>query len=176
MGSHAMFGTVLSHAMRRVITIRVLMMACAVGFGWAPASAQIDLSGSWAPRMHEDWFERGPGRDFVDYTGLPLPDEARAKALTWLPTVYAMQERQCILLSPYVTAFEPQGLRIWSEMEDGRVIAWKVGGTIEHAIITIWMDGRSEPSSNEPYAFSGFTTGTWEGDTLTAYTTHCNGQ
>jgi len=151
------------------------MVACAIGLGWVPAFAQIDLSGSWAPRMHEDWFERGPGRDFVDYTGLPLTDEARAKALTWLPTVYAMQERQCLQLSPYVTAFEPQGMRIWSEMEDGRVVAWKVGGTPEHAPFTIWMDGRPEPSPNEPYSFAAFTTGVWEGDTLTATTTHLKG-
>ena len=49
----------------------------------APAAAQVDLTGSWASRMHEDWFERGPGRDLGDYTGAPLNDEARALALSY---------------------------------------------------------------------------------------------
>ena len=139
----------------------------------APVSAQIDLTGSWASRMYEDWPERGPGRDTVDYSGLPLTDEGRAKALKWQQAVYNMIERQCLLLSPYVTAFEPQGLRIWSELDaNGRVTAWKVGGTIEHAIISIWMDGRPRPSPNAPYFFDGFSTGRWEGDTLVVTTTH----
>lgn len=158
--------------MTAVQRIRVATLACALALVSSPALAQIDLTGSWGPRMHEDWMERGPGRDIVDYTGLPLNDEARAKALKWEQTVYTMMERQCLLLSPWVNAFMPQGLRIWSETEDGRVIAWHVGGTIEKAITTIWMDGRPRPSDNALYSFSGFTTGTWEGDTLVAYTTH----
>jgi hypothetical protein len=159
--------------MRREILRRACVFgAVALASLGTPAFAQIDLTGSWAPRMHEDWMERGPGRDIIDFTGLPLTDEGRAKALKWEQTVYTMIERQCLLLSPYVTAFEPQGLRIWSESEDGRIIAWKLGGTIEHAIITIWMDGRPHPSDNALYSFSGFSTGTWEGDTLTVRTTH----
>ena len=34
------------------------------------------------------------------------------------------------------------------------------------------MDGRPHPSPNAFYPFSVFTTGEWQGDTLTAYTTH----
>ena len=36
----------------------------------------------------------------------------------------------------------------------------------------IWMDGRPHPSQYAPHSHGGFTTGTWEGDTLTAVTTH----
>ena len=36
----------------------------------------------------------------------------------------------------------------------------------------IWMDGRPHPSKYAPHSHSGFTTGAWEGDTLTAVTTH----
>jgi hypothetical protein len=34
------------------------------------------------------------------------------------------------------------------------------------------MDGRPHPSANAPHERGGFTTGTWEGDTLVTYTTH----
>ncbi|MFY9689646.1 MAG: hypothetical protein WAJ86_06905, partial [Candidatus Acidiferrales bacterium] len=37
-----------------------------------PVSAQIDPSGEWAPRFHEDWLERIPGPEIGDYLGLPI--------------------------------------------------------------------------------------------------------
>jgi hypothetical protein len=36
----------------------------------------------------------------------------------------------------------------------------------------IWMDGRPHPSKNAPHDQTGFTTGVWSGDVLTATTTH----
>jgi hypothetical protein len=120
-----------------------------------PAFAQIDLTGSWAPRMHEDWMERCCGRDLVDYTGLPLNDDARAKALSWDASLNSLRERQCLLFSPWAGQFQPQ-----------------MSGNVQKDVITIWMDGRPHPSANAFYPFSGFTTGRWEGDTLTVRTTH----
>ena len=38
--------------------------------------------------------------------------------------------------------------------------------------MTIWMDGRPHPSKDAPHDQTGFTTGTWDGDVLTAVTTH----
>ena len=35
----------------------------------APASAQVELGGSYAIRMHEDYIERGPGSFMGDFTG-----------------------------------------------------------------------------------------------------------
>ena len=138
-----------------------------------PATAQIDLTGSYASRMHEDWFERGPGRDLGDYTGIPLNDEARAMALKYEPTLLAMRERQCLPYSPYAWSFQPTGFLMWSEIDaSGRVIAWKAGGNTMRPVLTIWMDGRPHPSPNAFSDGSGFTTGTWEGDTLTTYTTN----
>jgi hypothetical protein len=138
-----------------------------------PAFAQIDLTGSWTVRMHEDWIERCCGRDVVDYTGLPLTDEGRALALLYSPTIYAMRERQCLLFSPYSLQFWPHSIQMWSELDSqGRVVAWRMSGVVERDGLTVWMDGRPHPSPNAFYPFSGFTTGTWEGDTLTTYTTH----
>ena len=47
-----------------------------------PASAQVNLGGEWAPRMHEDQPDRGPGPELGDYTGLPINDGARLAADT----------------------------------------------------------------------------------------------
>ena len=44
----------------------------------APAYAQIELTGSYAPILYEDYIERGPGSDLGDFTGMPLTDEGRA--------------------------------------------------------------------------------------------------
>ena len=159
-----------SNAMRRTVLAGLLCALLLAGV--RPASAQIDLTGSWEPRLYEDYIERGPGSDLGDFTGIPLNDEARAKALLYTSNIPSMIERQCLHLSPWVMMYRPLGLRIWGEVEDGRIVAWKLGGDYLRDTITIWMDDRPHPSPNALYPSAGFTTGTWQGDTLTARTTH----
>ena len=48
----------------------------------APAFAQVDFSGEWAPRFWEDQPERVPGPELGDYLGLPINDAARLRADT----------------------------------------------------------------------------------------------
>jgi hypothetical protein len=139
-----------------------------------PAFAQFDLSGQWSDRYHEDWPERIPGPDTMDLTGLPLSDAGRAKADSWNVSVQTLPERQCI---PHPAPYGLQGpanLHIWSETNpsSGRPLAWYIYGTFGRATLTIWMDGRPHPSPNALHTYEGFTTGEWEGDTLTTYTTH----
>ena len=138
------------------------------------AFAQVDLSGSWAARNHEDALERGAGPYAVDYTGLPLNEDGRAKALSYSASQYSMIERQCAMWPPFYLVLGPFGMKIWNDTEPvgGTTIAWKIGGWEDRAPTTIWMDGRSHPSSSALHERGGFTTGTWDGDTLVAYTTH----
>lgn len=147
------------------------LLAAAFGI---PAHAEIDLNGNWQSRQHEDWIERGPGPDPVDYTGLALTPEGRAKALSYTAAQLGMSERQCLYYVPHYVVFGPQGVKIWSEHDHvtGRVIAWKISAAVDRDVITVWMDGRPHPGPSTPHTFSGFTTGKWEGDTLTTYTTH----
>src|SRR5713226_2378402 len=152
---------------------RVVMCACALLLTSVPASAQIELAGSYVPLLYEDYIERGPGSDLGDFTGMPLNDEARAKALLYTSNLPSTIERQCLAQAPWVGMYRPLGLRIWSEVDrDDRVVAWKLEGDYLRDTITIWMDGRPHPSPNAWHPSAGFTTGKWEGDTLTAYTTH----
>ena len=153
----------------RILACSLVVLSCG-----APAFAQVDLNGGWTSRQYEDWIERAPGPDPVDYLGLPLNDAGRAEALMYTSSELEMYERQCRYYSPQYVVFGPQGLRIWSETDPvrGNVVAWKISAAIDRDIITIWMDGRPRPSENALYPFSGFTTGEWQGDTLVAYTTH----
>ena len=52
----------------------------------------MELAGSWAARNNE--FLAGDGFP-VDYTGMPLNDEGRTKALSYSESQLAMVERQC---------------------------------------------------------------------------------
>jgi hypothetical protein len=158
-------------------SIRVAKIALAVAamlFVTVPAFAQVDLSGGWQSLEHEDWIERAPGSDPVDYTGLALSDAGRAKALSYTYAQLAMLERQCLYYTPQYVVWGPQGVRIWSESDPvrGSVVAWKISAVVDRDIVTIWMDGRPHPSEYAFHPFSGFTTGHWEGDVLVAHTTH----
>jgi hypothetical protein len=161
MGADAMF----SHLVVRV----VLVLAIA-----APAAAQTELAGSWAARNHEDGLERGGGPYAVDYTGLPLNDEGRAKALSYSADQLSMIEHQCGQWPPFYLVKGPFGMKIWNEIDPvtGNTTALVIGAWEDKGLQRIWMDGRPHPSKNAPHERGGFTTGEWQGTTLVAYTTH----
>ena len=64
--------------MRRFSVTTVALAAALCAGLPAVASAQIDLSGTWAPIFHEDQVERIPGPDVGDYAGLPINDAGAA--------------------------------------------------------------------------------------------------
>ena len=59
-----------------------------------PAYAQVDFSGEWAPRFHEDQPERVPGPQLGDYLGLPINDAARLRADSWDASMMTLPEWQ----------------------------------------------------------------------------------
>ena len=161
--------------MKPASCLRVFVVALgAIAATAIPASAQVDLSGTWANTLHEDFIERAPGPDIGDYLGLPMNDEARAIADAWQISVQTMPERQCILYSIHYLVMGPQNVRVVPEHDpiSGRIVAYHTTGTVDRPPHTIWMDGRPHPSQYAPHSSSGFTTGVWEGNTLVAYTTH----
>ena len=62
---------------------RIIVLLSALTIVGVPAFAQVELSGSYAIRMYEDYIERGPGSYMGDFTGMPMSDEGRAKALLY---------------------------------------------------------------------------------------------
>ena len=81
-------------------------------------------------RMYEDYIERGPGEFMGNFSGMPLSDEGRAKALLYTSNLPSVFERQCLAQSTGVFRIDPWRLRIWSELEEagGSVLAWVLGG------------------------------------------------
>src|SRR5688572_26496423 len=114
-----------------------------------PAQAQIELSGAYSSRMYEDYIERGPGEFMGNFTGMPLTDEGRAKALLYTSNLPSTYERQCLPQSAGIFQYRPVGFRIWSELRpDGDIEAWVIGGDNLRNDIRIYMDGPPHPSAN----------------------------
>src|SRR5579871_4029743 len=94
-----------------------------------PAMAQVDLSGSWASKNHEDALERGAGPNPGDFTGIPLNESGRAKALSYKQSEISMPERICAFYSQWHLMVGTFGIKIWNETDPltGRTVAWVVG-------------------------------------------------
>jgi hypothetical protein len=160
----------------------LLILIFAAGLAQAPAAfgqfsgsfnsqPGIDLSGAWAPEPHE---ESTGNPAIADYLGVPITEAARAVGLAWSPSRVTVPEHQCqVHVAPYIMG-GPLNLRIWEErqsqsqsLEDIRMYI----STYEQNR-TIWMDDRPHPPDSAAHTWMGFSTGKWEGNTLTIYTTH----
>src|SRR6478672_1268004 len=81
-----------------------------------PAFAQVDFSGQWATRHHEDQEERGPGGELGDYTGLPLNDAGRLRADTFSASLYGLDEWQCRPHAATMMWRSVHPVRIWKDV------------------------------------------------------------
>ena len=79
---------------RRIAAILSVLTLAAV-----PASAQIDLTGSYTSRMHEDWFIRGPGRPTEYSHPRTLNPGATEGGGTSDPRLYGSDARTCARFS-----------------------------------------------------------------------------
>jgi glyoxylase-like metal-dependent hydrolase (beta-lactamase superfamily II) len=136
--------------------------------------AQVDLTGEWGARYHEDQPERIPGPEIGDYLGLPINDAARLRADSWDASLLTLPEWQC---RPHPADYGTRGpadLRIWKEIDTAtqQVIAYHTHVQWQAQERTIWMDGRSHPQEDAPHTWQGFSTGRWDGEMLTVTTTH----
>ncbi len=137
-------------------------------------SPGLDLSGNWAPVLHEDFPERIPGPELVNFAGLPINAGAREFALSWDASRLTVPEHQCqVHVASYIYR-GPLQLRIWEERDpqSQRVIAIRQYIQNYEQNRTIWMDGRPHPPEGAAHTWMGFSTGKWEGNILTVYTTH----
>lgn len=156
-----------------MVTMRcALALACLLGIlPLTPARAEFELAGSWRSLINDEVrLDLFP----TDYTGVPLSDEGRLKALTYSSSQLSMIERQCQGWAlPYLLQ-GPFGLNFSAryDLQKQTVVAWVIGAWEDMGSTVIWMDGRPPPSELDKHERTGFTTGVWEGDTLVARTTH----
>jgi hypothetical protein len=142
--------------------------------GAIAVSPGVDLSGNWAPVIHEDFPERIPGPELVNYAGLPITEGARLFAESWDASRLTLPEHQCQAhVAPYIYR-GPLNLRVWEEKDpqSQRVIAIHQYISTYEQNRTIWMDGRPHPPEGAVHTWMGFSTGKWEGNILSVYTTH----
>src|ERR1700693_6249395 len=115
--------------------------------GSGPALAQVDPSGEWAPRFHEDQPERIPGPAIGDYLGLPINAAARLRGDSWDASLLTLPEPQC---KPHPSDYAwrgPANLRIWKEIDTAtqQPIAYHTHISWQAPERTIYMDGRPHP-------------------------------
>ena len=142
-----------------------------------PASAQapaVDLSGYWAPALHEDLMERGAGSEIADFGGFPLNEAGRLWALSYDPSRVTLRHHQC---EAYLAPYQMRALgnfRIWEEREEHtqRLVAIHIWAQTTEGHRVIWMDGRPHPPAWAPHTFRGFSTGQFVGNALVVSTTH----
>jgi hypothetical protein len=137
------------------------------------ARAEIDLSGEWANRVHEDQIERGPGPEIGDFTGLPINEAARRRGMSWDASLLTVPEHQCGAHPANYGAMH-SNVRIWKEVDDEsqQVIAWHILHESWNRFRTVWMDGRPHPSPDALHSWQGFSTGRYVGNALEITTTH----
>jgi cyclase len=155
-----------------------LVWLVCVLLAWAvsvrPASAQIDLSGMWAPIFHEDQVERVAGPDVGDFAGLPINDALRMRADAWDAGLLTLPEHQC---KPHPSTYGFRGvgnLRISPDIDDAtqRIVKLNTHIQWQEQKREIWMDGRPHPPAYAPHTWQGFSTAQWEGNVLVVRTTH----
>src|SRR6185503_14293462 len=129
----------------------------------APASAQVDLTGTWVRSSQSD---NGAAREQNDLLGIPLSPDGRAKALSYDIASLSATERQCQMYPPFYALTGPFPLQISIEQDPvtQKLLAWKIAPWGDRDATVSWMDGRPHPSQYAPHSHGGFTTGTWEGD------------
>jgi hypothetical protein len=148
--------------------------------GSVPAFAQgggvgFVLVGQWSGMYHEDELERtDPGPPPGDYTGFPINEAARLRADSWDGDLVSVLEHQCI---PHPAPYSMRGpanlsIHALTDPSNNKLLAYVIDGTFGGATRTIWMDGRPHPGKFDAWTWGGFSTGTWEGDTLKVVTTH----
>lgn len=159
-----------------LVLLLVLTLLSAPAFAQGGAQSPTDLEGEWRRlTAHEDAHERGPGPDPGEYWGLPVNDAERMRADTynasWVNVSFQLQCR------PHPTGYQqlgPDQMRIEKEWDPltRQVIAYRVLFQRTPGDRMIWLDGREHPSTYAAHTWEGFSTGKWEGDTLTVESTH----
>jgi cyclase len=155
------------------VTLACLVVAALIATS-APAFAQISFVGEWTGRYHEDQPDRVPGEEPGDFSGVPLNEAARMFGDSYDVARYSVLEHQCAPYTLPYMFFGPNQFRIWEQVnpDTQELVALEMYlGTFQERR-TIWLDGRPHPPEYAPHTFMGFSTGEWNGDTLTITTTH----
>ena len=163
-----------SHAALILITVAVAG-SLAFGQGQAYHPLGIDFYGYWTQfgRQQDAGLGTAAG-DLVDYGGIPVSEAGRLTALAWSASRLTLPQHQCVGYNvPYVF-YAPGYFRMGEERDPytQELTAIKMHPYAAMPDRTIWMDGRAHPPAYALHTWAGFSTGKYEGNILTVYTTH----
>ncbi|HEX5230213.1 MAG TPA: hypothetical protein VFW44_21020, partial [Bryobacteraceae bacterium] len=152
-------------------------LAFAQGLDFAGHTGQpagIDISGTWYPQPGQDSGLITASGALIEYGGLPMNEAGRLYALAWSPSRIQGRQHQCMGYVPPYTYNQPGNLRFWEERDPytQRLTAIKHYWQISEGTRTIWMDDRPHPPPYAQHTWAGFSTGKYEGNALTVFTTH----
>ena len=138
-----------------------------------PQSSGIDISGSWVSGGASTEISSAETQ-LVDYGGVPMSEAGRLYALTWDPSHWTLRQQQCMAYEPARLLHGGGNFRFWEQRDPftQRLIAIKMYGQTTEGTRTVWMDGRPHPPPYAKHSFLGFSTGKYEGNVLSIYTTH----
>jgi hypothetical protein len=142
-------------------------------------TGSTDLAGEWGMRFFEEHEDRIPGPTIGEYMGIPLSEAGLAYAETFDPNDQGLPEFQCRSHStPYQWRGAGPTIRIRKEIsqaggngEGRQLFAYHISYTRPGDRV-IYLDGRAHPPEPAPHFWSGFSTGTFEGNTLVIETSH----
>ena len=159
------------HLVTRLVARRVAPALLLIVLAASEAFAQFDFVGSWAPIGSEDVQNDSVP---VDYLGLALTEEGRARALSYNGSQKSTFEHQCQGWGAAYMVLGPFGLRVSTQMDPvtKNVLSYTIGAWEDWNEMIIWMDDRARPTEHALHTQSGFTLGHWEGNALVARTTH----
>jgi glyoxylase-like metal-dependent hydrolase (beta-lactamase superfamily II) len=156
-----------------VSVLVTLIVTSVAAFGQRPRqSSGLDISGDWYSGGNVT--DSGATEELIEYHGIPLSEAGRLYALTWSPSRMTLPQQQCAQYEPTRLLHGGGNFRFWEDRDpyDQRLIALKLYGQITEGARTVWMDGRPHPPAYAQHTFLGFSTGQYQGTTLTVYTTH----
>jgi hypothetical protein len=153
------------------LVARSLALALLLALGVREASAQFEFAGTWTPIGTEDVQNDSVP---VDYLGLALTEEGRARALSYDESQKSMIERQCEGWGASYAVLGPFGLRVTPTVDavTNRIVSYSIAAWEDWMEMTIWMDGRPHPGPYALHTQAGFSTGRWDGGALAVRTTH----
>src|SRR3989442_5393679 len=150
-----------------------VLVVTAVSMSAAPARAEVDFSGEWAPRFHEDQPERVPGPELGDYLGIPINDAARMRGDSWKASIQTLPEWQCRPHSADYIWRGPSQLTIRKEEDPlTREITAFHAEWLRSIDNPVYLDGRPRPSEDALHSWGGVATGRGDGHMLTITVTH----
>jgi hypothetical protein len=144
-----------------------LLLLLALG---VPAFAQMDFSGDWAPVQDED----NTGNPYLgEWIGIPMSPASSLRSAAWSSSYMTLPEWQCRPHGAMYISRGPSQVRIWKEVDPvTRQLTAYHAEWLRSIDNPYYMDGRPHPSDLAVHTWGGFSTATFEGETLKITTTH----